>query len=239
MVTLWNAPDITPLTRRSPSGSPASDRSLCGQVTAEALLSIDCPVSHIYDHAMADSDTRDRIIEASRDLISDHGITRTTVDRIVATAGVSKGLVSYHFGGKRGLFEALSSSLTSARVAQWTEALDQRSAQTAIDRSWRTLEQELADGTFRVWRNLQIVSPDMTEQTVKNSLTLFVDALGLATDRMLRRSGLTPAVPTAEFGALLASLIEGLGTLAMGGVEEQSLEQAWAAGWLGVLALTR
>ena len=188
---------------------------------------------------MAEPETRDRIIESTRDLISDNGIARTTVDRIVAAAGVSKGLVSYHFGGKRGLFEALSAELTSSRASRWADALDQRSAQTAIDRSWRTLEQELADGTFRVWRNLQVITPDMTEQTVKNSLTLFVDSLGLATDRMLRRAGLTPAVPTAEFGALLASLIEGLGTLALGGVEEQSLEQAWAAGWLGVLALTR
>lgn len=52
-------------------------------------------------------DTKARIFKAALQLISEKGYTGTTVDEIVARAGVAKGTVYYHFSGKAELVEAL------------------------------------------------------------------------------------------------------------------------------------
>jgi len=53
------------------------------------------------------TDTKDRIFSATLQLISEQGYTGTTVDEIVARAGVAKGTMYYHFSGKAELVEAL------------------------------------------------------------------------------------------------------------------------------------
>jgi TetR/AcrR family transcriptional regulator, cholesterol catabolism regulator len=52
-------------------------------------------------------DTIERLYEAAIELIGEHGYTGTTVDEIVARAGVSKGTVYYHFKSKAELVTAL------------------------------------------------------------------------------------------------------------------------------------
>jgi AcrR family transcriptional regulator len=51
--------------------------------------------------------TRERLFEAAVELIGERGYHGTTVDDIVARAGVAKGTVYYHFAGKTELFQAL------------------------------------------------------------------------------------------------------------------------------------
>jgi AcrR family transcriptional regulator len=52
-------------------------------------------------------DTLERLYQAAIDLIGEHGYAGTTVDEIVARAGVAKGTVYYHFSGKSELVAAL------------------------------------------------------------------------------------------------------------------------------------
>ena len=52
-------------------------------------------------------DTLDRLYVAAIALIGEHGYSATTVDDIVARAGVAKGTVYYHFKGKADLVSAL------------------------------------------------------------------------------------------------------------------------------------
>ena len=52
-------------------------------------------------------DTLDRLYAAAIELIGEHGYSATTVDEIVARAGVAKGTVYYHFKGKADLVSAL------------------------------------------------------------------------------------------------------------------------------------
>ena len=46
-----------------------------------------------------DPDRRDRIVDAARDVISDHGLTGLTARRVATAAAVPLGSVSYHFDG--------------------------------------------------------------------------------------------------------------------------------------------
>ena len=47
--------------------------------------------------------TRDRIVDAAREMLVEHGHAGTSTRAVAAHAGVRLSLVHYHFGGKQGL----------------------------------------------------------------------------------------------------------------------------------------
>jgi AcrR family transcriptional regulator len=66
-------------------------------------------------------DTRTALLRAATAVFADHGYAGATVRRITALAGVNLGAVTYHFGSKAALFEAVivgaQSSLLKALAA--------------------------------------------------------------------------------------------------------------------------
>jgi AcrR family transcriptional regulator len=54
-----------------------------------------------------DKKAKDKIIEAAIELFYSHGFQGTTVRKIAQRAKVNLALISYHFGGKKGLLEQL------------------------------------------------------------------------------------------------------------------------------------
>jgi AcrR family transcriptional regulator len=54
--------------------------------------------------------TRRALLGAAADLFAEHGFDAVTVEDVAARAGVNKALVSYHFGGKRGLYVSVLQS---------------------------------------------------------------------------------------------------------------------------------
>jgi AcrR family transcriptional regulator len=58
----------------------------------------------------------DALLEAGADLFARHGFEGTTVDRIARKARVNKAMISYHFGGKAGLYRAILLSLFTATL---------------------------------------------------------------------------------------------------------------------------
>jgi AcrR family transcriptional regulator len=70
----------------------------------------------------ATTDTRDRILDAARDLFTRHGYDSVSVRDIVAAADVNLGAVTYHFGSKEALFHAAIESMAepfAARIAEF------------------------------------------------------------------------------------------------------------------------
>jgi AcrR family transcriptional regulator len=68
--------------------------------------------------------TRDALIEAARALFAERGYAAVGTEEIVRAAGVTRGALYHHFGGKRDLFEAVYERVESElaqRIA--TEAL--------------------------------------------------------------------------------------------------------------------
>ena len=59
--------------------------------------------------------TRERIVEAARELMIEHGVLEVSVADITQRAGVNIALVSYHFGGREGLM--LSIARDDAKLA--------------------------------------------------------------------------------------------------------------------------
>ena len=67
--------------------------------------------------------TRERIVEAARELFLCLGFRRTTVRAVAARAGVDSALISYHFGSKQGLF-AEAMRVACSRTLDLAKVLD-------------------------------------------------------------------------------------------------------------------
>lgn len=61
--------------------------------------------------------TREALIDAATELFAERGFDGTRVDQIAQTAGVNKAMISYHFGGKKRLYnEILAATLNEAHA---------------------------------------------------------------------------------------------------------------------------
>jgi len=67
--------------------------------------------------------TRARIIDAVVDVVALRGISGTTLANVAAAAGVSQGVLVFHFGGKEGLLDATLARLLEEYREAWTAAL--------------------------------------------------------------------------------------------------------------------
>ncbi|MFK0159948.1 TetR/AcrR family transcriptional regulator [Streptomyces sp. NPDC090493] len=57
--------------------------------------------------------TRQTILDAANEEFGKHGFKGARVERIAAAAGVNHSLITYHFGGKKGLYDALAERWTA------------------------------------------------------------------------------------------------------------------------------
>ncbi len=61
--------------------------------------------------------TRQRILDAAAQHFGAQGLSKTTVEEIARTAGVSKGIVYHHYGSKDQVFDAL----VERTLEDWSE----------------------------------------------------------------------------------------------------------------------
>jgi AcrR family transcriptional regulator len=67
--------------------------------------------------------TRDQLIEVATGLFAEHGYEGTSIEAVLAAAGVSRGALYHHFAGKEALFRAVVSAVNERSMAQLTEAI--------------------------------------------------------------------------------------------------------------------
>lgn len=86
--------------------------------------------------------TRQALMRAGSELFSERGFDGVPLEDLAARAGVNKALVSYHFGGKRGLYVAILDSAFAA-MAERLKAIEAEapSAREALHGYVRAFEQ--------------------------------------------------------------------------------------------------
>jgi AcrR family transcriptional regulator len=62
--------------------------------------------------------TRDQLIEVATGLFAEHGYEGTSIEAVLAAAGVSRGALYHHFAGKDALFEAVVQALADRIMAE-------------------------------------------------------------------------------------------------------------------------
>ena len=67
--------------------------------------------------------TRGQLIEVATRLFADNGYEGTSIEAVLAAAGVSRGALYHHFTGKEALFEAVVSAVTDRVTAELTEVI--------------------------------------------------------------------------------------------------------------------
>jgi AcrR family transcriptional regulator len=150
--------------------------------------------------------TRGRILDAARRVLADGGLERFTTRRVAELAGVSHGMVHYHFTDKRELALAL---LVHAR-RDWVEPLE-----------------ELVDGPGTADKRLRDViawiAEPATLETMRVHQSLFV--LALHDDAVRERLAAEFARWRAPFVTLFRDLAEERG---LDGFDAQSVGEAFA-----------
>ena len=67
--------------------------------------------------------TRGQLIEVATSLFADRGYEGTSIEAVLAAAGVSRGALYHHFAGKEALFKAVLEALSERVTAKVTEAI--------------------------------------------------------------------------------------------------------------------
>ena len=67
--------------------------------------------------------TRGQLIEVATRLFTEHGYEGTSIEAVLAAAGVSRGALYHHFAGKEALFEAVVVAITEGVTARMAEAI--------------------------------------------------------------------------------------------------------------------
>jgi AcrR family transcriptional regulator len=65
--------------------------------------------------------TRDQLIEVATGLFAEHGYEDTSIEAVLAAAGVSRGALYHHFAGKDALFQAVVATLDARVLSELAE----------------------------------------------------------------------------------------------------------------------
>lgn len=74
---------------------------------------------------------RSVLIQAAGEAVQKHGVRGTTIDRIQQLSGLSRGMISLHFGSKENLLLALIEQLAEDYTENWRAAVDQGGSEPA------------------------------------------------------------------------------------------------------------
>jgi len=157
--------------------------------------------------------TRAALLSAGAALFSERGFDGVTTATVAARAGVNKALISYHFGGKRGLYQAILSSGFAAMA-------DRLKAVEALGREAR----ETLRGLLAAFAAVALSRPDFPVLFVREVLSRgiepavlphLVEILGVTrrvAERGMREGAFRRVDPAAMHLALVGSLVFFLAT---------------------------
>lgn len=154
--------------------------------------------------------TRDALLDAATELFAARGFDGTRVDQIAEQAGVNKALISYHFGGKQGLYNEILSA-TFSEAHRRFKAIDDSPA--PADERLREFIQTFADlATLRpalptmVLREVLSGALHVDEQLLPQFLALFRLVQGIV-DQGIEEGTFTAVNPYLTHISLLGSLV--------------------------------
>jgi AcrR family transcriptional regulator len=161
--------------------------------------------------------SRDRVLKAALDLITEAGIDQVRLAEIARRAGMSSGQVMYYFSSKEHiLLETLA----------WRDHQDirrTRAALTKVTGAWRQLERFIglylpagaADSSWILWMEVWARAPHnrQVSQRLEELLQPWRDELAAIVARGVQEGAFTPPAAMDDFTLRFAALLDGLAIL--------------------------
>ena len=161
--------------------------------------------------------SRDRVLQAALDLITEAGIDQVRVAEIARRAGMSSGQVMYYFTSKEHiLLETLA----------WRDRDDISSTRAELSKvtgAWRQLERFVgrylpassADPSWILWMEVWARAPHnrQVSQFLEDLLRPWRDELAAIVARGVREGAFAPPVKIDDFTLRFAALLDGLAIL--------------------------
>jgi AcrR family transcriptional regulator len=181
-------------------------------------------------------DATERILKAAATRLAISGASMLTMQEIAEEAGVSKGLIHYHFHDKDTLLARLVLWMAEGLVRREHAALATSAPHAAIDDLWRWLDAELARGHVRALVELASWRSGRVSAAAVEAMQLRRAASTRSAERLFALLALRSRVPTALLGDLLVTFLDGLASAPTreGGANARA---AFDVLWLALLGL--
>lgn len=178
----------------------------------------------------------DRILHATAHTIAEHGAAALTMSDVAEEAGVSKGLIHYHFHDKETLLARVVEWMTREIVERERLALANSTARTAIDDLWAWLASELERGHLRVLVELTDWREALVRREVQVAVAVRREATIASTARLFELLDLRPRVPVELIADSVLAFRDGL-AIAAGRDGDANPRAAFDVFWLAMLGL--
>ncbi len=183
------------------------------------------------------ADAAERILRAAIRRIVTSGAAALTMHEVSEEAGVSKGLIHYHFHDKETLLARMVEWMTRSLVGRERAALAESIPRHAIDDLWKWLESELERGQIRVLLELAEWRGPLVQSAIRDSAIARRDASTASIEHLFSLLGLRPRIPAPLLADVVVAFIDGL-AIAIGINREKNARAAFDVFWLSLLSLT-
>ena len=177
-----------------------------------------------------------RILAAATRRIRTAGLVRLSMQDVADEAGVSKGLIHYHFRDRDALLARLIEWLGDRILERERRALEGCPPSKAIDALWRWIDSELARGELRVLLEVQHDPSPQAAMAGRRAARLRHAQAEETTARLFGMLGLQPRVPPELMAGVVVAIIDGL-ALESPLTPERQARVAFDVVWLALLNL--
>ena len=152
----------------------------------------------------------ERILHATARRLTAAGAVNLSLQDVADDAGVSKGLIHYHFHDKTTLLAQLVEWLTRELVRREEGALAGTTRQTVIDALWTWLEGELDRGHIRVLVELSQYDAPAVRDAIRDSARARRQAATGTIETLFSVLGLRPRLPHPLLADVAVTFLDGL-----------------------------
>lgn len=151
-------------------------------------------------------------------------------------AGVSKGLIHYHFHDKDTLLARTVEWMVHQLVTHERAVMADSVPRRAIDDLWEWLAAELERGYVRVLMELSEWRSPIVREAVRSAAAARRDAAAASVEQLFSLLGLRPRLPAPLLADVVVAFIDGL-AMSTGLDDERNARAAFDVFWLALLSL--
>ncbi len=178
----------------------------------------------------------ERIVQSAITLAVARGVAHVSLQDVAEEAGVSKGLIHYHFHDRETLLARLAEALAVRTVSRQRAALQDASIGSAVDDLWAWVDEELRRGQIRVLIELGREPGELPRRAAREAATVRREAAAVMITELFSVLELTPRLPVPLLADVITAFVDGL--VVRAALEpQQELRTVFDAFWLSVLSL--